>query len=314
MRTTFRVLAIVCFMAALGVGMFNLNQVTKLQKQIASLETSVQSLAQGQASTSAKVNLTEQKVSQQIAAVNKQVAPVVQSQDQLLTAAVAKAAPTVVSIVISAQVPNLQVTYENPFGSDPLFKDFGFQIPVYHQQGSTLQKVGAGSGFIISKNGYILTNKHVVSDETAQYTVLLSNGMQKNGIVVYRDPNSDVAILKIDGTFNNVATLGDSSAVKLGQSVVAIGNALGEYSNSVSVGIISGLNRSIEAANPNGTTEELSGVIQTDASINPGNSGGPLIDLTGKVIGVNVATIYGSSNISFSIPINTIKGIIAGYI
>jgi len=231
------------------------------------------------------------------------------SQEELLTAAVAKASPSVVSIVISKDVPKLEIVYENPFGNDPFFKDFNFRVPVYRQSGTEYQKVGAGTGFLIRSTGYILTNRHVVEDTSADYTVLLASGAQKAAQVVYRDPNSDIAIVKIDGTGYSSEELGNSAILQLGQSVFAVGNALGEYSNSVSVGIISGLNRTIQAASASGT-ETLSGVIQTDAAINPGNSGGPLVDLNGKVIGINVATVVGSNNISFSIPINSVKSII----
>ncbi|OGZ45747.1 MAG: hypothetical protein A3C84_00370 [Candidatus Ryanbacteria bacterium RIFCSPHIGHO2_02_FULL_48_12] len=232
------------------------------------------------------------------------------SQEELLTEAVANVTPGVVSIVVSKDVPQLEVAYVNPFGDDPFYKDFDIKVPVYRQKGTTRQKIGAGTGFIVRADGYIVTNKHVAADETAYYTVLLTNGTQKTATVLYRDPLQDIAIIKIPGSGYTSVPLGDSSALKLGQSVIAIGNALGEYNNSVSVGIISGLDRSIDASG-GGTTEHLSGIIQTDAAINPGNSGGPLVDLSGKAIGVNVATVTGSSNISFSIPANIVKDILA---
>ena len=233
------------------------------------------------------------------------------SQSQLLTEAVAKVTPSVVSVVISKDVPQLQVVYENPFGNDPFFQNFNIQVPVYQQKGTKNEQVGAGSGFLITSDGYILTNRHVVEDDTATYTVLLSNGTQKPAKVIYKDPNKDIAIIKISGTGYKPLPLGDSNSVQLGQSVIAVGNALGQYNNSVSVGIISGLNRSIEAADQTtGQPETLTGVLQTDAAINPGNSGGPLVDLSGNVIGINVATVVGSNNVSFSIPINSVKSII----
>lgn len=238
---------------------------------------------------------------------------IAKSQDELLTGAVANITPSVVSIVISKDVPKLEVEYVNPFGNDPFFRNFNYQVPVYRQKGTVNQKVGAGTGFIISSDGYILTNRHVVSDPSATYTALLSDGTQKNGRVVFRDNEHDLAVVKIEGGPFKSASLGNSENLKLGQTVVAVGNALGEYNNSVSVGIISGLNRTIEAGG-GGTSETLSDIIQTDAAINPGNSGGPLITTNGAVIGVNVATVIGSSNISFSIPINTAKGLIGNYI
>ena len=231
------------------------------------------------------------------------------SQDELLTEAVAKVVPSVVSIVVSKDVPKLAVEYLNPFGDDPFFKDFNFRVPVYRQKGVERQKVGAGTGFIVRKDGYILTNRHVVADESATYRVLLTDGTQKDGAVVFRDPLLDLALVKIAGGALPAAALGDSDALLLGQAVIAIGNALGEYSNSVSVGIISGKNRTIEASD-GARVVRLAGILQTDAAINPGNSGGPLVNLQGEVIGVNVATVIGGSNISFSVPINTAKEVV----
>ena len=281
-----------------------------LALQVASLQTAVQKLSGENVQTA--LSLKELQ--------NRKEA-IAKSQDELLTGAVANITPSVVSIVVSKDVPKLEVEYMNPFGDDPFFRNFNYQVPVYRQKGTVNQKVGAGTGFIVSPDGYILTNRHVVSDQSATYTALLADGTQKNGRVVFRDSERDLAIVKIEGgpprlgeagPFKS-ASLGNSGSLKLGQTVVAVGNALGEYNNSVSVGIISGLNRTIEAGSGQ-SRETLSGVIQTDAAINPGNSGGPLITTTGEVIGVNVATVIGSSNISFSIPINTAKGLIRNYI
>ncbi|HYF05806.1 MAG TPA: trypsin-like peptidase domain-containing protein [Patescibacteria group bacterium] len=226
-------------------------------------------------------------------------------EDQL-TNTVASATPGVVSIVISKDVPQLEVVYVNPFGDDPFFSDIPMRVPVYRQKGTTKQKVGGGSGFFVTSSGYIVTNRHVVEDTTASYTVLMQNGKTAEAKVTYRDPVNDLAIIKIQGNGHPALSLGNSDDLKLGQSVIAIGNALAEYNNSVSRGIISGLNRDITAGGARGS-EKLSGVIQTDAAINPGNSGGPLLTLDGAVVGVNVATVSGTNNISFSIPINQVK-------
>lgn len=234
------------------------------------------------------------------------------SQDQQLQDAVAAVTPAVVSIVESQQVPQLQVTYENPFGNDPFFQGFGVQVPVYHQVGTTTQEVGAGTGFFVRSNGYIATNKHVVPDANASYTVLLASGKQATGTVVWRSSTKDIAVLRISGSGYTPVTLGDSSSLKLAESVFAIGNALGQYNNSVSVGVISGLNRTIQAQNQSGAVETLAGVIQTDAAINPGNSGGPLVDLAGNVVGINVAVAQGSQSIAFSIPINEVRSALTG--
>lgn len=278
------------------------SQIAGLQKEVEDLRQKLNTVATDQKALSAASLAAAEKEAQNRQVIHEK------SQDELLTEAVAKVTPSVVSIVISKDVPNLEVVYENPFGNDPFFKDFGFKVPRYRQNGTTHKKVGAGTGFIITIDGYILTNRHVVADKTADYTALLSDGTQQPAKVIYIDSDNDIAIVKIEGNYK-AATLGDSSKLQLGQSVIAIGNALGEYNNSVSVGIISGLNRNITASG-GGLTEQLSGVIQTDAAINPGNSGGPLLDLNGKVVGVNVATVQGSNSISFSIPINTVKGII----
>lgn len=239
------------------------------------------------------------------------------SEGERLTDAVAHVSPSVVSIVVSRNVPELEVAYINPFGNDPNFENFDFRIPVYRykiiQKGTTEQKVGSGTGILLTTDGYILTNKHVVDDyadnQQTKYTVLLSDGKQSEATVTYKDPSMDVAILKISGTGYTAAKLGDSSKVLLGQSVFAVGNALGEYSNSVSVGIVSGLNRTIQAESATGP-ETLRNVIQTDAAINPGNSGGPLVTLDGAVVGMNVATVISSQNIGFAIPINAVRAVV----
>ncbi len=227
-----------------------------------------------------------------------------------LTSAVAKVTPAVVSIIISEDIPKVEVHYENPFGNNPSFRDYSYRIPVFRQIGTEKQTIGAGSGFLVRSDGYIVTNKHVVGQQDVDYTVLLSTGKEVPAKVVYIDPTNDIAIIKIPGAGYPFASLGDSSTLALGETVAAIGNALGEYNNTVSTGIISGLNRNVEAQDTVGNTEILRNVIQTDAAVNLGNSGGPLIDLEGRVVGVNVATVVGSNSIAFSIPINVVKTIV----
>lgn len=230
--------------------------------------------------------------------------------NEVLVDAVARVVPSVVSVVVTKDVPKLEVVYVNPFGNDPFFRDFDMRIPTYRQKGTEERKVGAGTGIAITKDGHIVTNRHVVDDPQAHYTALLSDGTQKPARVVYKDPVHDVAIIKIDGVSTPVASLGDSDSLQLGQTVAAIGNALGEYNNSVSVGIISGLDRTLTARTRTGEIVELTDIIQTDAAINPGNSGGPLITTGGEVVGINVATVIGSNDIGFAIPISTVKTII----
>ncbi|MEK7069416.1 MAG: trypsin-like peptidase domain-containing protein, partial [Patescibacteria group bacterium] len=159
-------------------------------------------------------------------------------------------------------------------------------------------------------DGLIVTNIHVVEDTTAFYTVFTNDGRKHEAKVVARDPVLDIALIKIEGTGFPPLSLGNSDSLLTGQTVIAIGNALGEFKNTVSVGVISGLSRSVTAGSSFGKSELLDHVIQTDAAINPGNSGGPLLDLSGRVIGVNVAVVQGSQGIGFALPINSVKGAI----
>lgn len=210
----------------------------------------------------------------------KQAIPV-KSQDDIVREAVAKVSPAVVSIVKSRPGDN--------------------------------DRISSATGFFVRSNGYLVTNRHVVADEddTLRYTVTLTDGRTAVATAVWKDATHDLAILKIDGSGYPVVSLGDSSTLAVGQSVFAIGNALGRYDNSVSTGVISGLNRTITATGSGGSETTLTGVIQTDAGINKGNSGGPLIDLSGKAIGVNVATVINVENISFSVPISEVRSALA---
>ena len=226
---------------------------------------------------------------------------------------VESASPAVVSIIITKDLPVVEQYYNNPFGSDFFRQFFGDDFEgSYPDQSSgsgdtETQEIGGGSGFIVSGDGYVVTNKHVVADEEADYTVVTDDGTQYQAEVLARDTLNDLAILKIEGDNFPTLELGDSSNLKVGQSVIAIGNSLGEFSNTVSTGIISGLYRSITAGGSGIATEELTDVIQTDASINSGNSGGPLLNIDGQVIGINTAMAEGAENIGFAIPINEVK-------
>jgi len=171
---------------------------------------------------------------------------------------------------------------------------------------STMEK-DIGTGFIISNDGLIVTNKHVVADTTLKYKVIIGKSEIVEVVNIYRDPLNDLAILKINKTNLVPVELGDSDKLKVGQSVIAIGTALGEFRSTVTKGVISGLGRGITAGSQETGTEKLDNVIQTDAAINPGNSGGPLFDSSGKVIGVNVATSQNGQSIGFALPINLIK-------
>jgi len=230
------------------------------------------------------------------------------SQEAAVINAVKNTSPAVVSIIITKDVPVYEQYYESPFPEMPGFPDFEFQVPQYRQKGTEKKEVGGGTGFIVSSDGMIITNKHVVYDEQAEYTAITNDGKKYSVEVLARDPVQDIAIVKIknpDKKFKTVK-LGDSSNLQIGQSVIAIGNALGEFRNTVSVGVISGLGRTITASGE-GMAERLENVIQTDAAINRGNSGGPLLNLRGEVIGVNVAMAQLAQNIGFAVPINVAK-------
>lgn len=230
------------------------------------------------------------------------------TQEQMIVDIVQKSQDGVVSIVATKDLPVVEQYFVDPFGGMGLPNDFwgGLQIPQYRQKGTEKKEVSSGTGFIVTSDGMILTNKHVVSDEEAEFTVLMNNGDKYSAKVLARDPSQDIAILKIDKNNLPVLKIGDSESIMPGQSVIAIGNALGEFKNTVSVGVVSGLRRTITASG-GGMTETLDDLIQTDAAINPGNSGGPLLNLRGEVIGINTATTQGAQNIGFALPINKAK-------
>lgn len=229
-------------------------------------------------------------------------------EDSLVVQSVENVSPAVVSIIVTKDVPNLDSYFFNPFSNDPFFNPFGLDDSRGQQRQETEKKeVGGGTGFIVSSDGYIVTNRHVVSDEEAEYTVMINDGTKKEAKVLAVDSFLDIAVIKIEQEGLPFVSFGNSDDLKIGQTVIAIGNSLGEFRNTVSKGIISGLKRNVNAGDGMGSTELLEEVIQTDAAINPGNSGGPLLDINGKVIGVNVAMAQGAENIGFSIPINQIK-------
>jgi S1-C subfamily serine protease len=244
----------------------------------------------------------------------------VSADEQRVIGVVQKAQPAVVSIIVTRNVPILEQYYEdlpfgqspfgNPFGPSPFGSPFGFQIPRFRERGMQEQEVGGGSGFLVSADGMIVTNRHVVSEENAAYTVFTNDGKKYDATIVARDPVNDIAILKISASDVPFLEFGSSANLQVGQTAIAIGNALAEFRNTVSVGVISGLARSVVAGNETGQTEQLEEVIQTDAAINPGNSGGPLLDLNGRVVGVNVAMAVGSENIGFALPADLVKSVV----
>ena len=216
--------------------------------------------------------------------------------------AVKKVAPSVVSIIVSKEIIYNQ-TGPDIFGLD----NNGITLKPEEPK---KQEIGGGTGFIVSKDGLIVTNKHVVFDEIAEYLVILNGGEKYPAKIIARDVVSDLAILKIEAQDLPVVEFGDSDAVQLGQTVIAIGNTFSEFRNTVTRGIISGINRRITAGDFSTGAEILDGAIQSDAAINPGNSGGPLLNLLGQVIGINTAISQQGQSIAFSIPINQAKNVI----
>ncbi len=201
--------------------------------------------------------------------------------------AVDKASPAVVSIV--TELPSLDPTQ----GTEPQ---------------------GIGTGFIVRSNGIILTASHVVDDPSITYSVVTKAGKTFEVKQIDQDPSIDFAILKIDAKNLKTVDLGDSDNIRVGQKVVAIGNALGRFDNTVTVGVVSGVGRGVSASSAFGISQgTLENVIQTDAALNPGNSGGPLLDLSANVIGINFATTVGAENIGFVIPTNVIKPVLDQY-
>jgi len=219
---------------------------------------------------------------------------------------VKKSSPAVVSIIISKDLNKVPGYSSSPFDFGPFSFDPFFQNRNQQNNTPNVQQIGGGSGFIISADGLIMTNKHVVSDTSATYTVLTSDGKKYDANVLSRDPINDLALVKIQGQNLPTLPLGDSTKLEIGQKVVAIGNSLGQYSNTVTTGVVSGIGRTITAGGGEGS-EQLEGVIQTDAAINPGNSGGPLLDIGGSVIGINTAIDQQGQLIGFAIPVNDVK-------
>ena len=239
---------------------------------------------------------------------------------------VKKATTAVVSITISKTVAQAKEMAYGQMLHPSFLPDFPVDALPQADDENQKVKIGGGSGFIVDPSGIVLTNKHVVLDTEAEYTVTTSDDTEYTAKVLTRDPINDIAILKIEA--KNLPTLKmTSSPIEPGQTVLAIGNALGLFSNTVSKGIVSGLARKISAAMGGGApseehglpgqeettpqVEELRGVIQTDVAINQGNSGGPLLNLDGEVVGINTAVIYGAQNIGFAIPIQWAKNDLA---
>ncbi|MEK7187846.1 MAG: trypsin-like peptidase domain-containing protein [Patescibacteria group bacterium] len=224
-----------------------------------------------------------------------------------LVGTIKKVMPSVVAIVITKHLSELQK--EVPHELAHLFKGKKkLDIPPSLIDEHGMVKIGGGSGFLVERNGLIATNKHVVSDSFSERTIILNDNRTFPATVVCVDPVNDIALLKIEAANLPYLYLGDPHRLELGETVLAIGNALGLFKNTVSAGIVSGLSRSIVAEGEEGAPpQEMRGLIQTDAAINLGNSGGPLVTLDGKAVGINTATVSGALGIGFAIPITPLK-------
>lgn len=228
------------------------------------------------------------------------------TEESIVIDAVKKVGPSVVTV---AQAPGQRRSSVGPFSI--------FDIP--DLSAPQLEGISIGSGFIVSQDGFVVTSKHVVSETRVKYQVITSNDKKYEVKRVFRDPLNDIAILKIDPLENpgeglKAVTLGDSSNLQVGQFVIAIGTALGEFRNTVTTGVISGLGRGIVAGDTfQGFVERLDNVIQTDAAINPGNSGGPLVNSDSEVIGVNTAISRSGENIGFALPVNVVKDVLKNF-
>lgn len=216
-----------------------------------------------------------------------------------------KVCPAVITVIVSKDLPKVEDFYSFPFGG----KEYLMPKMEKGKKGEIEStQIGGGSGFIVSEDGYIITSNHVVADTTADYTVILEPTKKYPAKVLSRNAINDIAILKIEDGKLPYLEMADSDIIEIGQEVVAVGNALGEFTDTLSAGIVSGLSRYITAfGGMDNQAQNLRGLIQTDAAINPGNSGGPLVNMNGQVIGINTAVIMGAQNIGFAIPINYAK-------
>jgi len=221
------------------------------------------------------------------------------TEENVVTEVVERVSPAVVTVSYKRETPIMQQYFLDPFG---MFRGSRPSGEVNTEQ------VDIGSGFIVDKAGLVVTNKHVVSmGSPSDYKVVLKDDSEHQVEKIWRDPANDLAILKISNGEFPAIEMGDSERVRVGNFVIAIGTALGEFRHTVTTGVISGLGRGITAGNGFTSAEKLDNVIQTDAAINPGNSGGPLLNSAGQVIGVNVAVSQSANNIGFALPINVVR-------
>lgn len=221
------------------------------------------------------------------------------TEENVVTEVAEDVSPAVVTVSLKRETPILQEYFLDPFG---FFRGNRPSGKIETEQ------VDIGTGFVVDAAGLVVTNKHVVSSGTPEsYKVVLKDDTEYQVEKIWRDPLNDLAILKITASNLPYVEMGDSDSLKVGNFVVAIGTALGEFRHTVTTGVVSGLGRGITAGDGFSMAEKLDNVIQTDAAINPGNSGGPLLNSAGQVIGVNVAVSQSANNIGFALPINVVK-------
>lgn len=222
-------------------------------------------------------------------------------EESATIAVVERVTPAVVSIVVKKERGQLQQDPSFYFGGT-----YFYTSPSDSETASELVEVSSGTGFFVTQDGYLLTNRHVVDEDGASFFVVTNDGEEFPAALVDVDPIQDIAILRVQGDDFATVTLGDSDAIRIGQTVIAIGNTLSEFRNTVTKGVVSGINRRVTAGDSY-DAEIIDQAIQTDAAINPGNSGGPLINLLGEVIGMNTAVSFQGESVAFAIPINEAK-------
>jgi serine protease Do len=235
-------------------------------------------------------------------AVESKIVEMIEEESAAI-AVVKKVTPAVVSIVVKKERGSRN-NIQNGFNVGPFF----FSQPVVEGEddSSELVSVGGGTGFFITEDGYVLTNRHVVNVPDAKFVIVTNDNVEIPATLVDIDPFQDIAILDVEGQGFPIVELGDSDKIRIGSTVIAIGNTLSEFRNTVTKGVISGINRRITTGN-SVSTEIIEKAIQTDAAINPGNSGGPLINLLGEVVGINTAVSFDGQAVGFAIPINEAK-------
>lgn len=237
-----------------------------------------------------------------MAGVDRHIVELIEEESSTISV-VDNVAPAVVSVIIRRPRGSVYADSRDSYFFDPYF---GLSPGLSDAEANELVEVGGGTGFFVTDDGYVVTNRHVVSDTDATFAVVTNDGVELPATVVARDVFLDLAVLDVAGDGYPTVTLGDSDRLRIGQTVIAIGNTLSEYRNTVTKGVVSGINRRVVAGDY-GEDEVIERAIQTDAAINPGNSGGPLINLLGEVVGMNTAVSYEGQSIGFAIPVNDLR-------